>query len=74
MKTFVKSTVNRLFTIEDRPLGSNLNGKTIEKSPKNLKILKSMFSQIERQALEKNNIINLLIINYVHNILLFLVL
>ena len=67
-KDFVKSVENRLLTIEDRLIGSNLDVKSVENSSeekyicnKNIfEILTNRVSELERQILEKDNVINFL--------------
>ena len=63
-KDFVKSVENRLLTIEDRLIGSNLDVKSVENSSEEkyicFKILTNRISELERQILEKDNVINFL--------------
>ena len=61
---FVKSVENRLLVIEDRPIGANLDVKSVENSSEEkdicFKILTNRVSELERQILEKDNAINFL--------------
>ena len=61
---FVKSVENRLLVIEDRPIGANLDVKSVENSSEEkdicFKILTNRVSELERQILEKDNVINFL--------------
>ena len=63
-KDFVKSVENRLLAIEDRFNGANLNVKSVENSSEEkdicFKILTNQVSELERQILEKDNVINFL--------------
>ena len=63
-KYFVKSVENRLLAIEDRLIGANLNDKSVENSSEErdicFKILTNRVSELERQILEKDNVINFL--------------
>ena len=63
-KDFVKSVENRLLAIEDRLNGANLNVKSVENSSEEkdicFKILTNRVSELERQILEKDNVINFL--------------
>ena len=63
-KDFVKSAENGLLAIEDRLIGANLDVKTVENSSEEkdicFKILTNRVSELERQILEKDNVINFL--------------
>ena len=63
-KYFVKSVENRLLAIEDRLIGANLNDKSVENSSEEkdicFTILTNRVSELERQILEKDNVINFL--------------
>ena len=63
-KDFVKSVENKLLAIEDRLIGTNLNVKPVENSSEEkdncFKILTNRVSELERQILEKDNVINFL--------------
>ena len=64
LKDFVKSVENRLLAIEDRLIGANLDVKSLENSSEEkdicFKILTNRVSELERQILEKDNVINFL--------------
>ena len=63
-KYFVKSVENRLLAIEDRLIGANMNDKSVENSSEEkdicFEILTNRVSELERQILEKDNVINFL--------------
>ena len=63
-KDFVKSVENRLLAIEDRLIGANLDVRSVENSSEEkdicFKILTNQVSELERQILEKDNVINFL--------------
>ena len=63
-KDFVKSVENRLLAIEDRFIGANLDVKSVENSSEEkdicFEILTNRVSELERQILEKDNVINFL--------------
>ena len=63
-KDFVKSVENRLLAIEDQLIGGNLDVKSVENSSEEkdicFKILTNRVSELERQILEKDNVINFL--------------
>ena len=64
LKDFMKSVENRLLTIKDRLIGANLDVKSVENSSEEkyicFKILTNRVSELERQILEKDNVINFL--------------
>ena len=70
-KDFVKSVENRLLATEDRLIGANLNVKSVEDTSeeKNIcfTILTNRVSELERQILEKDNVINFLTKQLVNN-------
>ena len=63
-KDFVNSVENRLLAIEDRLIGVNLEVKSVENSSEEkdicFKILTNQVSELKRQILEKDNVINFL--------------
>ena len=63
-KDFVKSVEYRLLAIEDRLIGANLDVKSVENSSEEkdicFKTLTNRVSELERQILEKDNVINFL--------------
>ena len=63
-KDFVKSVENRLLAIKDRLNGANPDVKSVENSSEEkdicFKILTNRVSELERQILEKDNVINFL--------------
>ena len=63
-KDFIKSVENRLLVIEDRIIGENLDVKSVVNSSEEkdicFKILTNQVSELERQILEKDNVINFL--------------
>ena len=63
-KDFVKSVENRVLAIEDRLIGANLDVKSVENSSEEkdicFKILTNRVSEMERQILQKYNVINFL--------------
>ena len=63
-KDFVKSVENRLLAVEGRLIGANLDVKSVENSSEEkdicFKILTNQVSKLERQILEKDNVINFL--------------
>ena len=67
-KDFVNSVENRLLAIEDGLIGANLDVKSVENSSENsseekdirFKTLTNRVSELERQILEKDNVINFL--------------
>ena len=63
-KDFVKSVENRLLAIEDQLMGANPDAKSVENSSEEkdicFKILTNRVSELERQILEKDNVINFL--------------
>ena len=63
-KDFVKSVENRLLAIEDRLNGANPDVRSVENSSEEkdvcFKILTNQVSVLERQILEKDNVINYL--------------
>ena len=72
-KDFVKSVENRLLAIEYRLNGANPDVKSVENSSEEkyicFKILTNRVSELERQILEKNNVINFLKKQLANNII-----
>ena len=70
-KDFAKSVENRLLAIEDRIIGANLDVKSMENSSKEkyicFKILTNRVSELERQILEKDNVLNFLTKQFANN-------